>query len=241
MADGICPGNCNRAWRKARAIYNAQEAAYQKALANWKDGDLIPEQPQPPDIEPWYGEPAWCRACQSVIRRELSELDDLAALLAALPPGIRPPVTGQRERVRVSGSREEPSPSPALDALEELAGWLRDWESAARGTDPRPRRGWLATEITTITCWLYAHSSSLLADEGMALDFGAETRRWHRELTSSAHAASAARHQKQPCPRCHLFTLWRTIGEDYIRCVNTDCKRVLTVEEYERETAVTLA
>jgi hypothetical protein len=199
-----------------------------------EDVRAMPERPRPPDIQPWFGNP-WCSKCQATIRRELAELDDLAALLAALPPGIRPAVTGQREHVKVSGTHGHPSPSDTVEALDELAGWLRDWEGAVRGADTMARRGYLASQITTSVAWLLAQFDTVIIHPDLAADFGAETRRWHRELTAASHAGSAAKHVKKPCPRCRLFTLWEDLGADYIRCVNDECQRRLTRAELEAE------
>lgn len=245
-----CPGSCNSAFRKARALYDAQLAAYHAELLKRGDTDPIPEQPQPPDIRPWLGEPVWCQRCQATIKRELAELDELAALLAMLPPGVRAATASQRERVKVSGTKVEESPSAAAETLEELSSWLRAVESQARvhrvhipgmdtsaGADPVPRRGYLATELTTIIAWVYHHADDILIDQDMAPGFGSEVRRWHRDLTMAAHAASAAKHVKEPCPRCKRYTLWQTAGEDYIRCINDDCQRRLTRAELESESA----
>jgi hypothetical protein len=221
------------------AIYEEAVRKYDDMLMRTPPGAAeIPDPPEPPDITPSYGAPVWCGKCQLVISTELSRLDDLAAHLAALPPGVRPAVTSPRERVRVSGSHGTPSPSPAADGLLELSGWLREWEAVAKTEDdPRPRRDFLAREMTTVTAWLYSHFELLILNADVAADFGAEVRAWHRELTAATHAASAAKHVKRPCPRCKLYSLWEQIGEDYIRCMNEDCNRRLTRAELDAEAA----
>lgn len=239
--DGICKGSCNSGYRKSRAIYDAEMTAYTAKLDNLTSGAPIPEPPDAPTVQPWYGDPVWCSRCQSVIRRELAELDDLAALLAAMPPGIRPAITGQRQHVKVSGTRGTFSPSPAADSLEELARWLRNWESAYRGEDPQTRRGYLASEITTSVAWLSHHFDSLIIHPDLAGDFGSETRVLHREFMDASHAGSAAKHIKKPCPRCKQYTLWENVGEEYIACVNEDCGRRLTRSELEAETTAGVA
>jgi hypothetical protein len=229
-----CPGSCNARWRKAAALHQAAVAAHLSALAGLPPGAKAPDPPVPPDISPWHGEPVFCQRCQSQVRAELAELDDLAAMLAALPPGVRPATPDRREPVKVSGSKAAPSPSPAADDLDELAGWLRSWEAVARHEDdPRPRRGFLATEVTTLVAWLYHHFGALITDPDVAADFGAETRRWHRELTAKAHAASYSRHVKKPCPGCGRYTLFEKPGEDYIACAYEDCRRRLTRAELD--------
>jgi phage FluMu protein Com len=223
MSEQPCPGPCNSRYRKARAEYD-------KALAGYDP--LAPEQsrPEPPAVQPWPGDP-WCPKCKSIIHAELSQIDDAAAILAARPPLD---VAGGDEETRagrVSGTREARSPSPRMDDLEELGGWLRNWESAFRGTDPMPRRGYLATERTTIISWLVDHFDSCICHPDLAADYGAEIRRWYRELTAKARAGIADKHVKKPCPRCRLYTLWARDGEDYVRCVNEDCNRRMTREE----------
>lgn len=234
--DGRCPGSCNSGYRKAWTIYDAALADYTAALDRTASGQAVPDPPETPTITPWLGEPVWCTRCQSVIRRELYELDDLAALVAATPPGIRPAITGQRQHVKVSGTRGTASPSPGGDLLEELAHWLRNWESAYRKEDPQARRGYLASEITTGIAWLGHHFDSIIIHPDLACDFGSETRTMHRELTAASHAGSAAKHVKKPCPRCKNYTLWENIGDDYITCVNDDCNRRLTRADLEAET-----
>jgi hypothetical protein len=232
-SDGICPGACNNSYRRAKAVHDADQAAYEEAvlrhLADSSQPD--PERPEAMTIRPWPGEPVFCTRCRGTIHRELAELDDLAALRAAQLPGDN---TGGDERQgRVSGTRGTPSPSPAADDIDELGGWLRDWESVVRGTAPRPRRGYLANEVTTITAWLTAHFDSFIVRADIAADFGTETRRWHRELAAKTKAGTGMKHQKRPCPRCKQYSLWLADGANYISCMNEDCNRRLTREEYD--------
>jgi hypothetical protein len=226
-----CPGSCNARYRAAAARYQAEVAEHARRIAALADGAEPPEPPRLPDIEPEPGEPVWCARCTGRLRRQLAELDDLAALIAARPPAPRAdkPDDGAG---RVSGTREQPSSSPAGDALEELAGWARDWESAIRGTGPLARRGYLATELTTSFAHLVARFDKAITVPAYAADFGAEIRLWHRELCDLAAAGQAARHKPRPCPRCRKYTLWETIGKDHIWCSDTDCGRLLTREEY---------
>jgi hypothetical protein len=230
VPDDACPGSCNGPYRRRRALYEAAVAGYARQLETRAGTDPIPEPPEAPDIQPWTGNP-WCLKCQGAIRSELLDLDDLAALIAVIPPLAKPEETSAG---RVSGSRDKPSSSARMDDLDELGEWLRSWEAIARGEeDPRPRRGFLATERTTITAWLTEHFDPLITSPDVAADFGEEVRRWHRDLARRASAGRMTRHQNKPCPRCCLYTLWMIIGEDYIRCCNEDCKRALSREEYD--------
>ena len=230
-SDGICPGACNGPYRRRRAIYEAAVADYARKLEARAGTGPIPEPPEAPDVQPWTGTPVWCLKCQGIIRAELLDLDDLASMIAVIPPLAKPAETGAG---KVSGSRDKPSSSARMDDLDELGEWLRQWEAVARGEDdPRPRRGFLATERTTITAWLTEHFDPVIINPDVARDFGEEIRRWHRDLALRAAAGRMSRHQKKPCPRCNLFTLWLIIGDDYIRCANEDCGRAMTREEYE--------
>jgi hypothetical protein len=234
-----CPGSCNSGYRKARAIYEDALAKYEAALEKLADGDEVPGPPEQPDTRPWLGDPVWCSRCTAIIRRELAELDDLAAMLSALPPGIRAAAEGTREHVKVATSRAAASPSPSGDDLDELAGWLAGWEDEyrrLRAWPSSPQRGHLATAITSGIAWLSTHLDGILASP-FAQEAGEETRRWHAELRSKTHAASYARHVKKPCPGCKRYTLWEKVGEEYISCVYEDCSRRLTHAELDASAA----
>ena len=216
-----CDGPCNSRWRKA-------DAEYRKALAAYDPLDADQSRPAPPGISPVWGDP-WCPRCKSHIHEQLSQLDDLAAHLAALPPSVN--ARSDDKAGKVSGSKTAPSPSSRMDDMLELGEWLRNWESAFRGEDPKPHRGYLSSEITTITVWLVSHYDKLITHPDLGLEFGREVRRWHRELQEKARAGQVDKHVKRPCPRCRLYTLWARDGEDYIRCINDDCNRRMTREE----------
>lgn len=231
VPDGTCPGPCNNDYRRVRALYDADLAAYVAAIEKRDGTGPIPEAPEPPHTRPWYGDPVWCRKCASSIHEQLAELDDLAALVAAIPPLPRP---GDDGLGKLKGTKAVPSGSARMDDLDDLNSWLRGWESAARREDdPRPRRGILARESTTLVAWLYAHFDVLIYDGNAAKDFGEECRRWHHALAKRAAAGQIRRHKKRPCPRCSLYTLWLTMGEDYVRCVNEDCGRILSRADYD--------
>lgn len=239
-----CPGSCNSEYRKVRAIYDAAVAAYDGQLARLADGDEVPDPPPVPELRPWEGYPVWCRRCTAQVRVRLAELDELAAMLAVLPPGIRPASDGQRVDQRVSGTPEARSPSPSGDELDELQRWLLGWEATWRQANAwpsPPQRGILARTITSAVAWLGAHLDDLLASQEHSQQFGGDVSQWHSRLRRTVHAASFARFVKKPCPSppkgCGRFTLWEKVGEPYISCVNPDCGRRLTREELELETA----
>jgi hypothetical protein len=231
-SDGICPGSCNNDYRRRKAIWEAATETYAARLELLREGDPVPDPPQAPDLRPWYGEPVWCMKCHSVIRSELAELDDVAAMVDIIPPLDR--LTAKLDGMSVDGTPEERTASPKMDTLEELGDWARQWEAIIRGREfTAPRRGYLATQTTTVIAWLTSHLDDVLANADVSEDFGTEVRRWHRELSRRASAGQMSKHLKKPCPRCNLYTLWVTIGEDYVRCIDVDCSRLLSREEYD--------
>jgi hypothetical protein len=206
-SDGNCPGSCNAALRRILV-----------------GGGEVPE-----DMLPVPGDPVFCARDAAALRRELAELDDLASIAAAAADGHR----GSPERQRVGGTPRTASPSPCADDLDDLASALRGWESAIRGEDPLPRRGYLATEITTVTAWLVTHFDALITHPDIAAEFAAEIREWHKRL-AAASKAGTGRHQKgRPCPRCDRYSLFWTEGTDYIECGTPECGRLLSLTEYE--------
>ena len=236
MPEVECVGVCNNRLRKAREEYIRALAAYDDAVeARAGNPDLPePEKPQPPDMKPWFGNP-FCPRCQAKLRLRLAELDDLASIAAREADGHR----SGPDAERVSGTRGTRSPSPAADTLDELASVLRGWEAVARDKDGTPpRRGYLATEITTSVSWLVAHFDSLIMHPDVAEDFAREIGEWHRLLIRLTKAGTA-RHQKpMPCPRCGARSLEYEEGTMHIECMNRDwgnreCRKLMTIDEYE--------
>lgn len=232
----ICEGACNGGYRRATALHDQAVAAYEKALAELPEGAKAPAPPAPPQIQPWHGDPTWCTSCTAQLHRQLADLDNLGSMLAALPPAPDGPDDGEGAG-RVHSSPEPRSASPAADVLEDLAGWLRDWEGAVRGEGSLYRHGYLATERTEMVSWLSDHFAPAITNPDLAGDFGTEIRTWHRKLSAMAVAGQAKRHMKRKCPRCSLYTLWWTIGQEYVRCINEDCNRMMTRPEYDTLTS----
>lgn len=224
MAEQACPGGCNYHWRKARE-------AWEQALAAYDPLDPAQSRPDPPDLYPYPGDP-WCPRCKSAIRRQLAELDDLASILAAMTDGHR----GRRPGAKLSRGRKQgvPSPSPSADMLEELRNDLHGWETAARGTDPLARRGFLATETTTAVAWLAAHFDQVITAD-FAADFGAEVLDWHRVLRRVTSAGTGVQHKPVRCPRCDEYALWWAEGDDHVECRGKGgtCGRLIGMDEYE--------
>ena len=223
MPQGECPGSCNAALRRARREYKKALADYDQALIDRAadPGLPEPERPEPPDQKPTLGEPVFCWRCTAMIRRELAELEDLAAPAQATADGYGAVPGGER----VSGSPQGHSLSPSLDDLDELISVLRRWESVAVEGRTRPRRGFLALELTTVADQVLLHFDRLISMTGRqapaiqdsptwAQVFAYDIRQWHRRLTGATKAGTG-RHQKTaiPCPRCDRYSLvWEEGG-----------------------------
>jgi hypothetical protein len=227
-----CPGSCNTRYREAREAYGQALAAYER------DGILDPGQsrPEPPLIQPVYGDPAWCGRCAAQIRVTLAELDELAALLAATADGHR---ASSDSAERVSSTPEAISPSGAADELKDLMAMLSGWEAAYREHMQWPgaaRRGFLASVSTSCIAWLVHHLDGILSSP-IAADFGAEVMQWHRDFRRSAKAGVRKLRKPMRCPGCRLLTLTWEEGDDRVECANPDCYRVLSYADYENEVA----
>ena len=231
--DGICKGPCNNRWRRSQDDYRRALAAWDDQMAARLPGDPEPERPEEPDLRPWGGDPHFCPRCQAQIRRELAELDDLVSIVTAFADGHR---ASTELGTRVDGSRSAPSPSPATDAVDELASVLRNWESALRGTDPPARRGLLASEITTSVAWLLARFDLLITHPDFGADFGSEISGWHRQLRERGKAGTGRSRKPMPCSRCHHLSLYQEDGAQYIECSRkAECGRLLSLSEYDAE------
>ena len=204
----LCPGSCNAWWR---ALDEDQQAAS--------------------GHQPRRGEPVWCPPCQARIRRCLTELDYLGALLAAVADGHRErPEEGTR---RSSG--HAPSPSPHADAIDELTRMLRDWETVyceVMGINAPIRHGYLADVRSEIIAFLTERMDTVLASP-VAVDVALEVLQWHREFITSTKAGTGRHRKPVPCPRCGLKLLtWRE-GDDHVQCGG--CNRHMTMNEYHAE------
>lgn len=225
-----CPGRCNRKYRGLWRDYSNAHAAFRAASTRWLSGsdEPAPIEPDPPTWEPWWGEPIWCPRDVADIRQHLAELSDLASMYAAEADGHREAPTDSR----VSGSAEPSSPSPVLDDLDELAGWLRDWESAYTGTDPIARRGLLADSVYTGVAFLLARLDRMLALPDVAVDFGNEVLGWHKRLVGKTKAGAQVHRMQMRCPGCQSMSLEWTDGTESVVCIMRDCGRILRLGEY---------
>ncbi|POM24089.1 hypothetical protein BTM25_27160 [Actinomadura rubteroloni] len=170
---------------------------------------------RPTTPPPAAGDPIWCTACSSLLRARLTELDDLAACVGT---SLNRRATGLSERV--SGTPGRPSPSPAVDDLDELLQTLLTWEDAYRESQNfalRPRRGRYAPTLSACVAWLTTHLDGLLTFDG-AKDFGREILSLHRRLRARASLDGPPRKLTHPCPECDLLTLKHDPTADEIHC-----------------------
>ena len=113
-----------------------------------------------------------------------------------------------------------------------LSGWediyrsIRDWPSP-------PRRGFLASQVTSCASWLMLHLDGILSAPDIAADFGAEILQWHREICGKGKAGARKLRKPMRCPGCQMLMLYWTEGEQTVQCANKSCGRVLTLAEYE--------
>lgn len=233
MSDEICIGPCNARYRREQDAYERDLRAYHEAVEAWENGesgdDPYPEAPAPPRLAPWYGAPVWCSSCGYDIKAKLSRLDGLACLYLRDADGHR----GAGDQARVGGSHTTPSLSPALDDLDELDGWLRDWRATCMGTDTMARQGDLAHSITLGTAWLVARTERILARAAVARLFGDEIHIWHRRLARVSKSDVVVHLKPLRCDKCHRLTLEWKDGDDKVTCRARDCMRVLKLDEYD--------
>jgi len=204
-----CPGACNTAWRT-----------------------IPPGDPGRP--EPVPGEPVWCPRDQARIRRQFAELDILGALRAFIGDGHREQAASPSR-----GNGHPPSPSPAMDDVDELTRWAFSWKDAYLDLHPswkaaQTYAGNLAEARTETIAWLCERMDGLL-EAPFAADFGREVTWWHRSLTTVTKAGTGRHRKLAPCPWCGLRTLYETDGDDYLACCNPGppaCRARLTKDEY---------
>ncbi len=226
-SEEACPGPCNRRYREARD-------AYRQALADYDPLDSSQSRPEPPEIVPWLGDPAWCGPCATGVRLRLAQLDDLIALRKATSDGHAQSDAAER----VSGSSTDPaSPSQAGDDEQDAAAMLTGWERAYRDFRRWPSaapRGDLASVETSCIAWLLHHFDGIMRSP-VAADFGLEILQWHRELTGSTKAGVRTVRKPLRCPSCQYLTLMWTEGEQQVTCANPSCNRIMSLAEYDTE------
>lgn len=228
-----CPGACNRAYRRAHRLHEAHLTAWHEKLAALTPGDPAPERPGEPDVRPWWGDP-WCTRCRGNIHQELAALDDLACIVMRFADGHRGALHSDQIVNGNANGAGPGSPSPALDAVEEMLSDLRHWETTVRAADPLTRRGDLAQEVTTVVSWLTAHYAQVITHPLVAVEFGEGVEAWFRRLTARGRTGAGRELKPMPCPGCRHMSLYQESGARYVECGRkTECSRVLTLDEYD--------
>jgi ribosomal protein L37AE/L43A len=232
-----CPGPCIRRAREAWIAYCNNLAQHVDDTITWLRTPPTARTPQPPAAPPppavpaTEGLPVFCRRCAQLIRAALTELDDLAAVLAATADGHRPGVDRSQ---KTTTSKSTPSPSPIADTLDDLYGMLvavEDQWREARGYQARPRRTRGSHARTTVIAWLLDHLDAILAHPG-SVEFGLDVLRWQRRLRTMAKADPAVRRSPIRCPRCSERKVHRE-DDGYYKCHS--CERLMSQDEHDRE------
>lgn len=193
----------------------------------------LPERPAEPGLPYNLGEPWFCSRCQPRIRRALSEVDRLAALLDSWADGHRGTTSGEK----VSRSSSAPaSPSPisvtldhlyqemtdAEDEWRELRGYIKVRRGTGRGAHGRDLAiSFIAEHLTDIF---------LSADH---VEFCLRILKWQHLLLAQTKSDPVVRSRPGRCPRCRLVNVLQTRDDGYTACL--DCGRLMTEQEYERD------
>lgn len=193
----------------------------------------LPERPEPPDMSYNLGEPFLCGRCKPRMRRALSEVDRLAALLDSWADGHRGATSGEKVS-RSSSSPASPSPiSVILDTLyQEVTDVEDEWREhqgyakVRRGTS----RG--AHGRTLAIAFILDHFTSIFLSKDH-IEFCSRTLKWERLLIAQTKSDPVVRSRPGRCPRCSLVNVLQTRDDGYTVC--TDCGRLLSEEDYERD------
>lgn len=204
---GPCPSRCNHRWRQA---VEAHEAAMQK----WIGAGCRSDEPQPPEIEPWPGEPVLCRKCAAIARGALRELPLAYQALGTVKFLTRSASADEERRGR---SDVPPSPSPGADHQDEICRTVSAWEddlrqhlrhAAAADTGNRE------TDLAASVEYLNANYAAMIQRAECAGDFADEVTRLHR-ITVAMVKNKPIRKQlpvRCPSPGCEVQALIQEEG-----------------------------
>lgn len=119
-----------------------------------------------------------------------------------------------------------------LSVTTELGHWVNIWYKALNERRPVP-----APRVPALTAWLTQHLDWACSNRTDIADFATRIKHLAAVLRNAAGEVPAKPIRKEaPCPGCDYLTLYQAHGEDWIRCGNTDCNRVLSSTEYEQWT-----
>lgn len=229
---GPCPSRCNWRWREAMEAYEA-------AIEKWAARGCRGEEPQPPQTEPWPGEPVLCRRCASITRGALRELPVAYRALDSMKYLTRtaPADDGRRGR-----SDAAPSPSPGADQQDEICRTISMWEddlrqhlhhSAAQDT------GVQHADLAASVDYLNYNWRAMSERAECAGDFADEISRLFRVSVAMVKNKTVRRTLPVACPTCEMETLIQEEGIAgrpwYVECSERlgGCSRLFTENEYE--------
>lgn len=156
------------------------------------------------------GCPVWCRGCALVIRSALRGLPQGYAALS----GVGAFRCSPTDVVRVSGSRERRSPSPAVDLRDELFRAVCVWSGDLRSyLGHVPGRGGerevvLAAEVD----YLNSHFERMIVRADAARAFGVQMRSLFGTVLGLVKNGPLRSHLIIPCPYCDMRTLFQQEG-----------------------------
>lgn len=229
---GACPSRCNHRWRQA---VEAHETAMQKWIGAGCKGD----EPQPPELEPWPGEPVLCRKCAAIARGALRELPLAYDALGSVKFLTR---TASADEERRGRSDVPPSPSPGADHQDEICRTVTAWEDDLRqhlkhaaAADTGEQRDDLAASVE----YLNRNYTAMIERPECAGDFTDEISRLHRIAVGMCKNKSGRRFLPAPCPSCDARALIQEEGFAgkpwYVECTEWlgGCSRLYSELEYE--------
>lgn len=158
------------------------------------------------------GEPVWCVQCSLVVRAALRSLPVGYVALAGLMD-LR--AASPTDAVRVSGSRESPSPSPAVDLRDEVFQVVRAWEDDLRGHLRHRAARDLSSREETLTSgvrYLNRNFGRMISRPECAAEFGHEVNVLFSTVLRMIKNGPLRSHLGIPCPWCHRKTLMQQEG-----------------------------
>lgn len=171
------------------------------------------------------GSPVWCAGCALVVRGALRSLPQSYVHLLSVSV-IKPSPT---DVVRVSGSRERPSPSAAVDLRDEIFQTVRCWEDDLRQHLRHRAARDLATRDLTLTNavrYLNRNFDRMMQRPECAADFGHEVNVLFSTALRLVKNGPLRSHLSIPCPYCDRRTLMQQEGLA-LKPWYTSCEEVL--------------
>jgi hypothetical protein len=184
------------------------------------------------------GEPVWCGPCSAVVRAALRRLPSAYEALLSVSV-IKPSPT---DTLRVSGSRERPSPSAAVDLRDELFQTTRSWEDSLRQhLRHRAARDLGERGLTLVSAVRYLNRNfeRMMCRQECAADFGHEVNVLFSTSLRLVKNGPLRALLSIPCPFCKRKCLMQQEGLAgvpwYTACEQRlgGCGRLFTEQEME--------